>query len=180
MNAMKVAITDYEYETISAERAVLEAAGIECSDFQCKTEEDVIRQAAGCDGLIVQYAPITARVIAALERCRVIVRYGIGVDNVDVAAATAKGIFVCNVPDYGVEDVANHAFAFLLALAKKIPQQQAQMHSGGWGYAEIKPITRLSCCTLGLLGFGRIPQQVCIRAKAFGMKVIAQDRKSVV
>lgn len=102
------------------------------SDFQCKTEEDVIRQAAGCDGLIVQYAPITARVIAALERCRVIVRYGIGVDNVDVAAATAKGIFVCNVPDYGVEDVANHAFAFLLALAKKIPQQQAQMHSGGW------------------------------------------------
>lgn len=175
MNAMKVAITDYEYETISAERAVLEAAGIECRDFQCKTEEDVIRQAAGCDGLIVQYAPITARVIAALERCRVIVRYGIGVDNVDVAAATAKGIFVCNVPDYGVEDVANHAFAFLLALAKKIPQQQAQMHSGGWGYAEIKPITRLSCCTLGLLGFGRIPQQVCIRAKAFGMKVIAHD-----
>lgn len=175
MNSLQAAITDYEYENVDSERQILRNAGIQLNEHQCKTEEELIRATHDQDGIIIQYSRITPRIIEKMERCKVIVRYGIGVDNIDMDAATAAGIYVCNVPDYGVEEVANHAMSFLLSHARMLPAQAENMRSGGWGFGVAKPIVRLSTCILGLIGFGRIPQQVCVRARAFGMRVLAYD-----
>lgn len=172
---MKVAITDYEYANIDIERKIFAAAGIELYDYQCKNEKELIAATYDKDGVIVQYCPMTSNVIKKLQHCKIIVKYGIGVDNIDISAATAKNIFVCNVPDYGVEEVANHTMTFLLALARKLPALCSIVRKGDFGYKKAVPIKRLSLCTLGLLGFGRIPQLVCKRARAFGMRVLTYD-----
>ena len=110
----RIVITDYEFESIDQEQSVAEAHGIELKRAYCKTEEDVLDCASGADGIIVQYAPITESVIAGLPRLKAIGRYGVGVDNIDLEAATKHGIAVSNVPDYGVEDVSDHAIALAL------------------------------------------------------------------
>lgn len=172
---MKVAITDYEYANIDIERKIFADAGIELYDYQCKNEEELIEATRDKDGIIVQYCKMTPNVIEKLEHCKIIIKYGIGVDNIDIPAATAKKIFVCNVPDYGVEEVSNHTMAFLLVLARKLPALVSTVREGGFGYAKAVPTKRLSLCTLGLIGFGRIPQLVCQKAQAFGMHILTYD-----
>ena len=117
---MKVVIADYYYESIHQEQAVMAELGAELKDYHCTTEDEVIAVAEGCDALICQFAPITRRVIETLTNCKVIVRYAIGVDNIDLKAAEEHGIYVCNVPDYSIDEVSNQAIALLMDCAKKL------------------------------------------------------------
>ena len=125
--------------------------------------------------MLVTYARITAEMIRQMPKCRVISRFGIGVDNVDIAAATSAGIVVTKVPDYCIDEVSDHTMALLLALVRKIPFANTQVHGGTWRMPAVVPIHRLRGSVLGLVGFGRIPQLVAPKAQAFGMKVVAYD-----
>ncbi len=108
MSAFKVVIADYYYETIDEEREEIGKLDAALEDYHCKTEDEVIEKARDADAIIVQFSPMTRRVIESLDKCKLIVRYAIGVDNIDVAAATERGIWVANVPDYGIDEVSNH------------------------------------------------------------------------
>lgn len=175
MSKMKVVIVDYYYENIDQEREILGQLDVDLSDYHCSTEEEVISAAADCDAMICQFAPITRRVIERLERCKVIVRYAIGVDNINVKAAEEHGIFVCNVPDYGVDEVSNQAIALLLDCAKKLTYLAGQVKKGNCGYTCVKPLYRMEGKTLGLVGFGRIPQAVARKMGGFGVNILAYD-----
>ena len=175
MNKPKVVITDYYYESIHQEAAVMAEIGVELLDYHCQTEDEVIAVAADCDALICQFAPITRKVIESLEKCKVIVRYAIGVDNIDVAAAEEHGIYVCNVPDYGIDEVSNHAIALLLDCAKKLTYLAGQVKQGNCSYTIVKPLFRMEGKTLGLMGFGRIPRLVAKKMAGFGVHIIAYD-----
>lgn len=172
---MKVVIVDYYYESIHQEIEVFSKIGAQLEDYHCKTEEEVIAVAADCDALICQFAPITAKVIASLKKCKVIVRYAIGVDNIDIKAAEQAGIFVCNVPDYSIDEVSNQAIALLLDCAKKLTYMANQVKKGNTSYTVIKPLLRMEGKTLGLVGFGRIPRMVARKMSGFGVSIIAYD-----
>lgn len=171
----KVVVTDYDYPTLEPERKVLEPAGYGLIPAQCKTEEEVIAACKDADALIVQYAPITRRVIEALERCRVIARYGVGVDTVDLEAATDHGIYVANVPDYCVDEVSEQAVAFVLACARKIPLLEKSVRAGTWDFTVARPVHRIRGQKLGIVGLGRIGRRVALNARALGMEVLAYD-----
>lgn len=172
---MKVVITDYQYDDIAAERKIIVAAGLELFDYQYKNENDVIKIAKDADAIVTQYSNISRKVIEELDHCKMIIKYGIGVNNIDSEAATEKGIYVCNVPDYGVEEVSDHAVTMMLCLGKKIPILTKALRDGDWGYSTTMPLFRLKECTLGLVGFGRIPKLVAQKMAGFGMKIIAYD-----
>ena len=166
MLRQKVVITDYWYETLDMEKAELaKLEGVELSANQCKDEDALVELVQDADAVIVQFAPITKKVIDAMKKCKLIVRYAIGVDNIDLAAATSKGIYVANVPDYGIDEVSNHAITLLLALSKKIIPLAASVKEGKWDYTVSKPLYRVSGKTLGLVGFGRIPIMVARRCQ---------------
>lgn len=175
MSKAKAVIVDYYYEDIQQEREVLDSLDVELLDFHCSTEEEVVSVAADCDALICQFAPITRWVIERLERCKIIVRYAIGVDNIDVNAAEEHGIFVCNVPDYGIDEVSNQAIALLLDCAKKLTYLAGQVKQGNCSYTCVKPLHRMEGKTLGLVGFGRIPRAVARKMGGFGLDLIAYD-----
>jgi D-3-phosphoglycerate dehydrogenase len=174
---LKVAITDAEFPTFDQEERILAKAGAQLIVAQSRSEQELIAATRDADGLLVQYAAITARVIAALERCRVICSYGIGVDNVDLAAATAKGIVVANVPDYGVDEVSDHALLLLLAAARRLLLVASAVKDGStsWDFTPARPIFRLRGKTLGLIGFGRISQALAKKARGLGLHVMAYD-----
>src|SRR5207249_7822305 len=134
--------------------------------------EEFAAEAADCDALLNTYAgPITADVMARMPKCRIIARYGIGVDTIDLDAATQAGIIVTNNPTYCIEEVAEHTMALLLACARKIPFYDRMVRSGRWEVPPGKPIYRLAGRTLGLVGFGNIARAVAVRAASFGMRV---------
>lgn len=172
---MKVVITDYEYQNVEKERKILEAAGIELEACQCRTEQALIDACRDADGVIVQYCTITGQVIRAMAHCRVIIKYGIGVNNIDVDAATEKGIYVCNVPDYGVDEVSNHAIAMMLALSRGLKRLNGSLTQGSWGYGSVVPLHRMAGATLGLVGLGRIPSLVAGKMAGFGLNILAYD-----
>lgn len=175
LNRNLVAITDCDHDSIEVEAGVLKAAGLEAPWLHCKTEDDLIRECAGFKSVINQYARFTERVFDNLPDLKVIVRYGVGVDNVDLAAATRHGVKVCNVPDYGMYEVADHAMALTLALVRKVVFNNDNVKNGIWEYQKAIPIHRLSTQTVGVIGVGRIGTAFADRAKAFGMKVLAYD-----
>ena len=115
-----VAITDYTFPNLDIERSILEPLGIEIVHGQCKTPELLIPLVENVDAVITQFAPVNAVVIEAMKRSKVIVRYGIGVDNVDLQAAKSRGIPVCNIPDYCIDEVADHTLAFILATTRQV------------------------------------------------------------
>jgi D-3-phosphoglycerate dehydrogenase len=172
---MKIVITDCGFANIIPETAAITGAGMELVSAQCKTAEEVISATADADGIIVQWAPITAEVINSLSRCKIIVRYGIGVDNVDLAAARQKGIPVCNVPDYCIDEVADHTVALALAQARQLLQIDARTRSGKWKIIPDKPMPSFSEMTFATAGYGRIARAVLDRARAFGFKLAAYD-----
>lgn len=175
MKKFKVVVTDFEYESLQPEIDVLSELDVEFVQAQCKTEEEVIETCKDADGIINQYAPITRRVIENLTQCKVIARYGVGVNTIDVDAATEHGIVVGNVTDYSIDEVSDHAFALLLALARKVVKLNTEVKSGVWDFNLGKPVFRLRGRTLGLIGLGRIPQALAKKAQAFGLKVVAFD-----
>jgi D-3-phosphoglycerate dehydrogenase len=125
--------------------------------------------------MLVTYAQITGDMIRQLNRCRVIARFGIGVDNVDIEAATQANIVVTKVPDYCIDEVSDHSLGLLLALARKIPFSNQMTHAGEWKMPAVAPLYRLKGCVMGLVGFGQIPRLLAPKAQALGLKVIAYD-----
>ena len=172
---MEVLVTDADYESLDIERDVLGAAGHHLVVAYCRTPDDVIKAAAGFEALLVQYAPITAHVLEALPRLRLVSRYGVGVDVVDAEAAAAHGVWVCNVPDYGTAEVALHAVAMLLALLRNLPGHDRDVRAGRWDYHLGGPLRRPSSLTLGVVGLGRIGRTTAERAAPWFGAVVGYD-----
>jgi D-3-phosphoglycerate dehydrogenase / 2-oxoglutarate reductase len=175
MAKAKVVITDYVWESLDVEKKTLGDLA-ELVALKTKKPEEFIDAAKDCDALLNTYAgPITAEVMGKMPKCRIIARYGIGVDTIDLEAATKAGIIVTNNPTYCIEEVAEHTMALLLASARKIAFYDRLVRSGRWEVPPGKPIFRLVGRTLGLVGFGNIARQVAVRAAAFGMRVLYAD-----
>jgi D-3-phosphoglycerate dehydrogenase len=175
MPRLKAVITDYDYGNLDIERSILEPAGIEVIGLQAKAEGDLLDAAADCDAMVNQYARIGARTIAAMTRCRMIARYGVGVDIVDVEAATEKGILVTNVRDYCTEEVADHAIALWLTLARRLVEYDKATHAGIWRWQSGQPVYRLRGRVMGIVSFGKIGQAIADRAKPFGVEIVVHD-----
>jgi len=171
----KIVITDCDHPSVEIEREILSEIDPEFVLAHCNTEEEVIEVAKDADGIINQYAPITRKVIESLKKCKVIARYGVGVDNIDVEAATEHGIIVANVPDYCVDEVSTHAMALILACARGITLLDRKRREKKWDFTLAKPLFRTQGKTLGLFGLGRIARKVVQKASGFGLKVIAYD-----
>ena len=174
--AGKVLVTDYAWADLEVEKAVLKEIDVELIEAPDGEEATLTGLAGGVCGILTCWAQTTRRVIeAALPDLRVISRYGVGVDNIDVAVATERGVPVAYVPDYCMVDVAEHAMSLLLALARKVARYDREIRKGAWDLKIGPPLRRLSGRTLGLVGFGRNGRQVAIRAKGFGLRVISFD-----
>ncbi len=171
----KVVLTDYVSETLDIEHEMLgELADIVA--LQVKTPDEFLAEAEDCDALLNTYAgPITAEAMARMPKCRIIARYGIGVDTIDLDAATEAGIIVTNNPTYCIEEVAEHSMALILASVRKVALFDRVVRDGRWELPPGKPIFRLSGSTLGLVGFGNIAREVAVRGAAFGMRVLFAD-----
>jgi D-3-phosphoglycerate dehydrogenase len=173
---MKIVMTDIGgFPGFDLEAGIAKENGFHFECLNTKDEEAIIEGARDADGLIVVYAQIGEKIIASLEQCKVIVRTGIGYNNIDVDAATRKGIMVANVPDYCAGEVADHAMALLLSLVRKVAFLNGQVKKEKWSFLEAKPIPRLSETTLGLYGCGNIAQGVARRAQAFDIAVAGFD-----
>lgn len=175
MPSLLVAVADSVFPNLDLARAVVSRAGAELRLASQPTPEGIVAAAKDADGLLVTYAKITADMIGQMKKCRIISRFGIGVDNVDIEAATRAGIVVTKVPDYCIDEVSDHTMALLLSLIRKIPFSSARAHAGRWEMPAVAPIHRMRGTVLGLVGFGRIPQLVAPKANAFGMRVMASD-----
>jgi D-3-phosphoglycerate dehydrogenase len=175
MPPLFVAVADSVFPNLDPAREVLSAIGAGLELAPLPTPDAILKIAAGADALLVTYAKITADMIGQMTRCRIISRFGIGVDNVDLAAATEAGIVVTKVPDYCIDEVSDHTLALLLAVGRKVALANAHVQAGRWEMPAVVPIHRLRGSVLGLVGFGRIPQLVAPKARAFGFRVIAYD-----
>lgn len=175
MSKFKVVISDHYYESLAQEQELLQNLDAELVAYHYHKAEDVLKAAGDCDVLICEWAPITRQVIEGLTRCRGIVRYAIGVDNINVAAATERGIPVCNVPDYCLDEVSNQTIGLLLDCARKLTFSANMLKQGVSSYTALKPVHRLAGQTLGMLGFGHIPRLVAKKLAGFGLKIITCD-----
>jgi D-3-phosphoglycerate dehydrogenase len=176
MSNFTIAVADTVFPTLDPAKKALE--GQTSEEFKLskdKSVESILEAAADADALLVTYSPITAEVISGLNKCKAIGRFGIGTDNIDIAAATARGITVCYAPVYCLDEVSDHAMALLLACARKIPFANTRAAEGRWEMPAVAPIGRLRGKTLGLVGLGNIPQQIVGKAQAFGINIIASD-----
>jgi D-3-phosphoglycerate dehydrogenase len=171
----KVVVTDYEYPDLDQERKVLSAIGVEFVAGQCKDEDAVIALAKDADALLNQYTKLTPKVMEALENCKIIIRYGIGVDNINGPAATIAGIMVCNVPTYGIHEVSDHVVGLFFSSIRKIPTMSEAVKKGRWNCNLARPIHRIHGKTLGLAGFGNIARMVAQKLAPWEMKVIGYD-----
>lgn len=170
----RIVITDCDLGDVDIERTVFEAAGHAVAWEQCRTPEDVVRAGADADALLVQYVPITAEVMDALPSVRVLGRYGVSLDTFDLPAAAERGIRVVNVPDYCIDEVADHALALILALTRGIVAFDRAVHAGTWD-ARSSGLRRIRGRRLGLVGLGRIGMALAERARMMGLEVVASD-----
>lgn len=170
-----VTIVDCDHASVDIERAVLKDICPDVPWLHCKTEDEVILHSADSAGLIIMYAPMTRRVLENLPKCKIIARYGVGVDTVDLAAAAELGIVVSNVPDYGTHEVSDHALAMMLCLTRKIAYASSLVKAGQWDFRLMRPIHRHQTRSIGILGIGRIGSAMAHKAHALGMKVLAHD-----
>ena len=169
-------ITDYTFPDLSIETQILEAAGLEVVSGQCKTPQDLIVLTASADYVITQFAPIDADVIKSMSNCKVIVRYGIGYDNVDCETAKKKGIPVCNIPTYCIDEVADHTLSFILSMTRQLLANAKYVQNGKWGLGtDLSKMRGLYDSTVGIVGLGRIGQAVAKRLQGFGCRLVAYD-----
>lgn len=173
----RVAITDYTFPDLALEEAILRPEGIEVVALrERRPPAELAALVREADAVMVQFAAVNAEVVNAMSRAKVIVRYGIGFDNVDLAAARARGIPVCNVPDYCIDEVADHALAFILALTRQVVPNALLLREGGWGLATpLGTMAALKQLTVGIVGFGRIGREVVKRLLAFRARVVVFD-----
>jgi phosphoglycerate dehydrogenase-like enzyme len=172
---LRVLITDFNYPDVELERRTVEDAGLELVTAQCRSEEDVIEAGRGVSALLTQYAPITARVMAELPELRMVGRYGVGYDIVDVEAARERGVWVANVPDYGTEEVAVHALSMALSLLRHLPLYDRDVKAGRWHSASTGQLYRLKNSTLGVVGLGRIGGTFARRASPWFGRTLGCD-----
>ncbi|QSE82965.1 C-terminal binding protein [Rhodococcus koreensis] len=176
MPEMRMVITDHSFAGEDFERAAAKDLDADFAVFHATTEAEAIEAVRGADVALVNFAPMTAAALGAMNPNGVVVRYGIGFDNVDLDAATRLGVRVCNVPDYGADTVADHAVTLTLMLVRKVAQFDRALAAGGWPSAtELAPIRSTSETTVGLLGTGRIALAVAKRLRPFGFDLIAHD-----
>ncbi|MDF1592108.1 MAG: C-terminal binding protein [Desulfobacterales bacterium] len=171
----KVVITDHRFPNVDIQREVLSKIGAELVVGQAQTEEEIIAIAKDAHGILNARSKITEKVINALTCCKIMVRYGVGVDTIDIAAATRKGIMVSNVLDYCVDEVSDHALALVLALTRKVVFSARRVRAGEWSVANLKPLKRLSGQTLGVVGYGRIGRELARKASPIGFNVLVYD-----
>ena len=179
MAGVVVMITDCDHGDVDPERAVLDGHDVELKVLACRTPEEVAAQAGDADVLINQYVPITAAVLDALPSCRLVVRYGVGVDNVDAEAAAERGVWVANVPDYGRDEVADHTLALAMALLRGVVALDRSVRDGTWDLDPARPLRRLATLTWGVVGCGAIGTAVARRAAGLGMRVLGYDLPTV-
>jgi len=172
---LKIIITDCDHPSVEIEKEILSEINPEFILAYCRTEDEVIEEAKDADGIINQYAPITRRVIESLKGCKVIARYGVGVDNIDIEAASEHKIIVANVPDYCIDEVSTHAMALVLACARGITLLDRKRREKKWDFTLAKPLFRTKGKILGLFGLGKIARAVAQKASGFGLKIIAYD-----
>jgi len=170
-----VIVADCDHPSIDIEQAVLKDTCPQIRWLACRTEDEIIAQCQDGEGILIQYAPMTRRVLEQLPRCRIIARYGVGVDTVDLLAASDLGVVVSNVPDYGTNEVSDHALAMMLCLTRKIPMANAQIKRGQWDFRLMHPVHRHQVQTIGIIGLGRIGRAMAHKTHALGMKVVGFD-----
>jgi D-3-phosphoglycerate dehydrogenase len=171
----KVVIIDCDHGSIEEEKEEFGRIGAKLTLAQVQKEEDVIRACKEADGLLDQYALLTRKVLESLPKCKVVSRYGVGVDSVDLKAATDLGIIVANVPDYCMDEVSNQTIAMILTLIRKTAFFDQRVKTGQWDFRPGIPIYRIQGKTLGLIGCGKIGLEVAKKISAFGVKVIVFD-----
>lgn len=169
-----ILVTDHVFPNLDPERDVLNGVGTLHEAGQVSDAElmDLVRDV---DAVLNCYRPLSAEILGAMRNCRIIARYGIGVDTVPLDIATGRGIQVTNVPDYCIEEVADHSLSLILALARGIVRGFDQVRAGGWDVTSLRPLRRQQGRTLGLVGFGRIARALAHRAHALGYNVVASD-----
>jgi D-3-phosphoglycerate dehydrogenase / 2-oxoglutarate reductase len=170
-----IAVTDSPFPSLDPAKAALARIDPELRVANSASAEDILAVGRDADAILVTYAKLPGDLLRQLRRCKAIGRFGLGVDNIDIAAAAELGITVTYVPDYCMQEVSDHAMALLLALARKVPQSNALVQAGRWDMPAVVPIHRLAGRVLGLVGFGNIPRALAPRAKAFGLRVVAHD-----
>ena len=169
MAAYKVLIADSRYPAHDEERAVLEAIDAEVVIERSDDEDRIAAAVVGADAMIVNLAPITPKIIDAMDRCKVVSRYGVGYDNVDAAALKSKGVMLANVPDYCGEDVSDHALALLMDGVRKVSRKDRLVRQGQWNLAEIQKVYRIAGKTFGFVGYGMIGR--FLRRKLSGLNL---------
>jgi D-3-phosphoglycerate dehydrogenase len=172
---VKVVITDHRFPDVEQERRAVEASGGTLVVAQLVDEQELADLCKDADGVLTVRAPITKRVIAAMERCRIIVRYGIGVNSIDIPAATERGIMVANVPDYCIDEVSDHALALLLILSRQIIPAVSLAKQESWSISNMPNLHRLRGQTCGLAGCGKIGSLLAGKAAALGMRILVYD-----
>lgn len=175
MAKWRVLVTDYTWESTEPEGEVLARVGAELVIAETGSEEELARLASDVDAILFCFAQVPGAVLRAGPRLQVAGRYGIGVDNIDIAEASRLGILVTNVPSYCLDEVSDHAMALLLACARKTAVYDSAVKQGNWSLHSGVPIHRLRGKTLGLLGFGKIGQTLSEKARGFGLRLIAHD-----
>ena len=171
-----IAVTDWAFADLTVEEKVASEAGVVLSGRQCRTAEDLIAHCSEADAVITQFAKIDAGVIDRMQKARVIVRYGIGVDNVDLEAARRRNIPVCNIPEYCVDEVADHTLAFILSLTRQVVSNAVHIRAGEWGLATpLESMAAMKDLTVGIIGFGRIGREVVRRLVPFKCRVLVLD-----
>ncbi|MEO7588826.1 MAG: C-terminal binding protein [Arachnia sp.] len=172
---MRIVITECDHDSFDLEEQVARNAGASLVLTQSRSDAELVANAAGADGIVVQYASITADVMDALPNLRVIGRYGVGVDSVDVAAATERGIAVCNVPDYGTESVSDHAIGLTLAAARGVARLDRGVREGSFDLVAVRPLHQIAGRTFGVVGMGLIGTATARKAAGLGYRVIGHD-----
>jgi D-3-phosphoglycerate dehydrogenase len=175
MHMGRIVITDCDHPSIGIERAIFARAGYEVELAQCHTANEVVASGAGAVALLAQYAPITDAVLAALPSVRVIGTYGASLDNIELPAAARRGLRVVNVPDYGVDEVADHTVGLILALTRGIVSLDRAIHAGTWDFRSGGELRRGSGQQVGIIGLGRIGSAVARRVLALRFRVVAAD-----
>jgi len=175
---MRIVVTECDHDAFDAEYAVVRGSGAEFVIAQSRNSDELVANAAGAAGILVQYASITAEVMDALPDLRVVGRYGVGVDSVDVDAATERGIAVCNVPDYGTESVSDHAIGLALSAARGIPRLDRGVRAGSFDLAAVRPLYQTAGRVFGVVGVGLIGTATARKARGLGYEVIGHDIKA--
>jgi D-3-phosphoglycerate dehydrogenase / 2-oxoglutarate reductase len=173
--AVRIVITECDHDSFAPEHDLTDSIGAELVLTQSRTATELVSGAKDADAILVQYAQITAEVMDALPRLRAIGRYGVGVDSVDVVAATTRGIAVCNVPDYGTESVSDHAIGLALAAARGIPRLDRGLRAGSFDLAAVRPLFQTRGRVFGVIGMGRIGTATARKAAGLGYEVIGYD-----